>query len=61
MVNVVGINKILVSNKVSFDKKSYKCFIGYKDDKNVRPLCVLLPKMSEYKRGFVETKYMSFW
>ena len=61
MIYVVGINKILVSNKVAFDKKSYKCFICYKDDKNVRVLCVLLPKMSAYRRGFAETKYMSFW
>ena len=25
-----------------------------------RPLCILLPKMSAYRRNFDETKYMSF-
>ena len=34
--------------------------IGYKDSKNVRPLCAVLPKMSAYRRYFDETKYMSF-
>ena len=27
----VNINKILVSNKVSFSKKGFKYFIGYKE------------------------------
>ena len=30
----IDINKIVVSNKVSFGKKGFKYFIGYKDDKN---------------------------
>ena len=29
----IDINKIVVSNKVSFGKKGFKCFIGYKDAK----------------------------
>ena len=41
-------------------KKSLKYFIGYKDGKKVRPLCVTLPKMSAYRRDFNGTKYMSF-
>ena len=28
----IDINKIVVSNKVSFGKKGFKYFIGYKDD-----------------------------
>ena len=31
----VEINKILVSNKVSFGKNCFKYFISYKDDKKV--------------------------
>ena len=27
----IDFNKIVVSNKVSFGKKGFKCFIGYKD------------------------------
>ena len=29
----IDIDKIVVSNKVSFGKKGFKCFIGYKDGK----------------------------
>ena len=51
---------MLVSNKVSFGKDSFKYFVDYKDGKKVRPLCVMLPKMSAYRRDFDKTKYMSF-
>ena len=51
---------MLVSNKVSFSKKGFKYFIGYKYIKKVRSLRVILPKISAYRRDFDETKYMSF-
>ena len=52
----VDINKIVVSNRVSFGKKKrFKYFIGYKDDKT-RTLCIFLPKMSKRRRDFGETK-----
>ena len=41
-------------------KKRFKYFIGYKDAKKIRPLCVFLLKMSAYRKDFDETKYMSF-
>ena len=31
----IDINKIVVSNKVSFGKKGFKYFIGYKDTKKL--------------------------
>ena len=31
----IDINKIVVSNKVSFSKKGFKYFIGYKDAKKL--------------------------
>ena len=37
-----------------------KNFVGYKDVKNVRPLCLMLPKMSAYRKKFDETTNMSF-
>ena len=49
----------VASNKVSFGKKGFRYSIGYKDA-NIRLLCIFLPKMSAYRRGFDETKYMSF-
>ena len=56
----LDINEIVVSNKVSFGKKDFKYFIGYKDTK-IRSLCMFLPRMSTYRRDFVETKCMSFF
>ena len=41
-------------------KKGFKFFIGYKDAKKIRPLCILLPRMSAYRKDFDETKSMSF-
>ena len=40
----INIDKIVVSNKVSFGKKPFKYFIGYKDFKKISPLCIFLPK-----------------
>ena len=34
----IDICKIVVSNKISFNKKGFKYFNGYKDTKNIRPL-----------------------
>ena len=56
----IDIKKIVVSNKVCFGKKGSKYFIGYKDAKKIKPLCIFLPKMSAYRKDFNETKYMSF-
>ena len=58
-IKSIDINKIVVSNKVCFDKKGFEYFIGYKDDK-IKPLSIFLPKMSAYRRDFNETKYMYF-
>ena len=52
----IDINKIIVSNKVSFGERGFKYFIGYKDNKKVRLLCIMLPKMTAYKINFDETK-----
>ena len=37
-----------------------KYFIGYKDAKKIRPLCIFLPKKSVYRRDIDKTKCMSF-
>ena len=56
----IDINNTVVSNKVSFGGKDFKYFIGQKDVKKSRPLCIFLPKMSAYKWDFNKTKYTSF-
>ena len=48
-INIVDINKILVPNKFTFGKQEFKYFIGYKDNKEITPLCIFFPEMSIYK------------
>ena len=48
--NDIDINKIVVSNKLPF--------IGYKDDKKIKPLCIFFPKLSAYRIDFDETECM---
>ena len=57
----VNIDKIVVPIGVLFGKIGFKYFIDYKNSKEIRPLCVMLPKMSAYRRNFDETKYMPFF
>ena len=53
----VIVDRIVVSNKVNFGKKHFKSFISHKDDhEEVIPLCIMLPKMSPYRKDFHETK-----
>ena len=53
----IDIKNVVVSSKASFGKKDFKYFIGYKDAKQIKPLCIFLPKMKAYRRDFDETKY----
>ena len=55
----MDINKIVLSNKVSLGRKDFKYYIGYKDAKKIRPLCIFLPQMGAYRRDFDETKSIS--
>ena len=41
-IDDVNTNKITVSNKGTFGKKGFKYFFGYKDNRRVRPLCIML-------------------
>ena len=48
----VDIEKLLVSNKISFGEKNYKYFIGYLyNDRKVKPLHIMLPKTSTYVKS----------
>ena len=41
----VDIEKVLVSNKISFGEKNYKYFIGYLyNDNKVKPFHIMLPE-----------------
>ena len=56
----IDINKIAASNNFTFVKQDFKYFIGYKDNKEVRNLCIFIPDMSIYKRYSDKTKCMYF-
>ena len=48
--NNVVIDKIIIFIQFFFGKKSFKYFIGHKDDEKIEPLCKLLLKMSGYTK-----------
>ena len=56
----VDIDKVLVCNKISFDEKNHKYFIGYLyNDHKVKPLHIMLPKTSPYVKSHDDqTKWM---
>ena len=56
-LKVIDIDKVLVSNKISFGEKNYKYFIRYLyNDHKVKSLLIMLPETS-YDR---QTKWMYF-
>ena len=61
LIYAVNIDRIIVSNKVPFGKKGFKYFIGCENNyEKVVPLCIMLSKMSAYRRDFDEAKCVSF-
>ena len=60
MIYDEDISKIAVSSKFPLGKKDFKHFIGYKDDGNIKQLCIIFLKISINKINFNETKYMLF-
>ena len=59
-INNIDINEIVASNKFPFGKQDFKYFIGYKDNKGIRLLCILFQETSIYKRCSDKTKCMYF-
>ena len=50
-IDKVDVNKILVSKTESYsNKSSFKDFVLYDDNDNIRPLCIKLPQMSGYSK-----------
>ena len=56
----ININKLVVFNKFPFGKQDFKYFIAYKDNKEIRPSCIVFLEMSIYKRYSDKTKCMYF-
>ena len=55
------VNKTLVSEKEPYSKKgSFKYFIGYNDNDDIRSLCITLPQMIGYVKCFDSNKTLYF-
>ena len=62
ILNVVNINRIKISNKISFDEENYKYFIGYKDDDyKIRPFYLSFQAIYGPRKDFDEAAYVFFW
>ena len=60
-LNLVEINKIVISDKFKHSDDGFKYFIGCKEDNIIRPLCIIFPQMSGYIKYFENGgKNMSF-
>ena len=51
----------MVSDRFKHSEEGSKFFIGYQEDGNVKPLCIILPQMNAYIKYFENGgKNMSF-
>ena len=51
-LNLVAIDKKVISDKFKHSNKDFKYFVGYKEDNIIRPLSIILPQMSGYAKYF---------
>ena len=53
----MDINKILVSKEEPYcSNKSIKYFIGYNDNDDIRPLCIILPQILDMLNALKVTR-----
>ena len=75
-IDLMSINKIVLSDKFNHNEDCFEYFIGYQKGEIVRTLCIILPQMSGYIKYFeygnpnmsflikdeeVEEKYKQIW
>ena len=60
-INNININKIAVSNKLSFRKQDFNYFICYKNSEKIRHLCIFHLQMIKCKRNFDENRQIYFF
>ena len=51
-LNLVNADQMVVPDKFKHGEDGFKYFIGYKEGEIVKPLCIILPKMSGYIKYF---------
>ena len=49
---LVNVDQISISDIFKHSDTGFKYFIGCKDDNIIRPLCIILPKMSGFIKSF---------
>ena len=60
-IDDLDVNKILLSKKEPYDtKNALKYFIGYNENDVIRPLCLRLPKMTDYAKKINENTTIPF-
>ena len=57
----INIDQIVISDNFKHNNEGFKYFIGYLENGNVKPLCIILPQMSGCIKYFENgAKNMSF-
>ena len=56
----VDLNKIVASNKLNINDKTYKYICGYLNNDTIQPLCVILPQIMDGEEKIYE-KYHKIW
>ena len=51
-LNLVAIDKIVISDKFKYSNKDFKYFIGYKENNIIGPLTIILPQMGGFAKYF---------
>ena len=59
-LNLVDINKIVISDKIKHTDDGFKYFIVYQEDNIIKHLCIILLQMSGYIKfnGIVNTNFL---
>ena len=61
LISNIDLNKVVVSNKVSFGKKGFKYFIGYKDAKKLDIYAYSFQKWSHIEEILMNLNMCLFW
>ena len=51
-LDLVDVDRIVVSDKFKHSDVGFKNFIGYKEGEIVKPLCIIFPQMTGYIKYF---------
>ena len=51
-LGLANVDQIVISDRFKHSDDGFEYFIGYKEGEIVKPLCIILPQMSGYKRYF---------